>query len=243
MSDSDPPQTTGRPSGLGYAIGGFAAGYLAAAVYVAVWASLSGLKTVHGAVVSTLGTTVAGLLGLWTGLVGATLLASRRWGTGRLAEDFGFRLRIWPDVPVGLVVGVASQYLLVPAIYLPVRLFVSHLSNRLGQPAQQLTGVAHGNGLIVLGLFVCVGAPVVEELFFRGLLLRSLRRRLGTVLAVLVSGLAFGLAHAEALQLVGLAAFGVVLGIMAERFRRLGPGMVAHATFNALAVIAIATSH
>ncbi|MHB1487041.1 MAG: CPBP family intramembrane glutamic endopeptidase [Acidimicrobiales bacterium] len=244
MSDlaQDQASQPARARGLGYAIGGFVAGYLAAAVYVAIWASVSGLKTVHGSVTSTLGTTVAGLLGLWSGLVGATLLASRRLGTGRLAEDFGFRLRIWPDVPVGLVVGVASQYLLVPAIYLPLRLFVHHLDHRLGQPAQQLTGVAHGSGLVVLGLFVCLGAPMVEELFFRGLLLRALRRRMGSALAVLVSGLAFGLAHAEALQLVGLAAFGVVLGILAEKFKRLGPGMVAHAAFNALAVIAIATS-
>ncbi|MGH9300630.1 MAG: lysostaphin resistance A-like protein [Acidimicrobiales bacterium] len=228
--------------GIGYAVAGFVTGYVVAAIFVAIWSGIRGLKSANGVLPNTLGTTVASLVGLWTGLVGAGLAASRRLGTGKLATDYGFRLRPWPDIPLGLAVGVASQYLLVPGVYLPLRLFVKHLDSRLGQPAHQLTSVAHGPGLIVLALFVCIGAPLVEELFFRGLLLRSLRARLGPVLAVVISGVAFGLAHAEALQLVGLAAFGIVLGILAERTKRLGSGMVAHATFNALAVIAIAVS-
>ena len=59
-------------------------------------------------------------------------------------------------------------------------------------------------------------------------------------IAVLVSAVAFGLAHLEVLQLLGLTAFGVVLGVLAERWRRLGPGIFAHATFNAVTVIILA---
>jgi membrane protease YdiL (CAAX protease family) len=61
----------------------------------------------------------------------------------------------------------------------------------------------------------------------------------GPSLAVLVSGVLFGLAHAESLQLLGLAFFGVVLGTVSYRTGRLGMNMVAHASFNALALSAV----
>jgi membrane protease YdiL (CAAX protease family) len=74
-------------------------------------------------------------------------------------------------------------------------------------------------------------------------LLRSLARLFGTVgrwvgptLAIVITGLLFGLAHAESLQLLGLAVFGIILSGVAYRTGRLGMSMVAHATFNLMAV-------
>ena len=87
-----------------------------------------------------------------------------------------------------------------------------------------------------------VGAPVIEELFFRGLLLRALKARIGSVGAVIASGVLFGLAHFEPLQLPVLALFGVVLGMVALRTGRLGPGICAHAAFNSLAVYSLLSS-
>src|ERR1017187_10457493 len=116
----------------------------------------------------------------------------------------------------------------------------------LGHPAQSLTGDAFGTGLVVLAVLVCVGSPVVEELFFRGLLLRSLLGtfeqigpRLGPALSIVVTALVFALVHFEALQFLGLAGFGVVLGVLAWRTGRLGPSIVAHMTFNTVTIIAI----
>ena len=62
---------------------------------------------------------------------------------------------------------------------------------------------------------------------------------MGPCLAVVASGVLFGLAHAESLQLLGLAAFGVVLGVVSYRTGRLGMNIVAHASFNALALSAV----
>ncbi len=93
-----------------------------------------------------------------------------------------------------------------------------------------------------------VGAPFFEELFFRGLLLRSLARLFGSfagwvgpTAAVVVTGVLFGLAHAESLQLLGLAAFGIALSAIAYRTGRLGMNMFAHAAFNLTAVAAVVT--
>ncbi len=100
----------------------------------------------------------------------------------------------------------------------------------------------------MLVIFVCtvVGAPFFEELFFRGLLLRSLARLFGNLggwvgpaLAMIITGVLFGLAHAESLQLLGLALFGIALSFVSYRTGRLGMNMVAHASFNLVALVAV----
>jgi membrane protease YdiL (CAAX protease family) len=246
-TDRPPPPVQGR-WGLGDAIVGFVVGVIASSIAVAIWVAATGSSATSTSTTS-VGVSVASLVGLWVGLAGAPLLASRLKGTRHLSVDFGFRLRLWPDVPLGIAVGLGSQLILLPVLYIPVRVLVPHLDQQLGQPAQHLTGGADVAGLVVLGIFVVIGAPLVEELFFRGLLLRSLEktkglaslgRRATPTLAVLISAVAFGLAHLEVLQLLGLTAFGIVLGVLAERWRRLGPGIVAHATFNAITVIVLA---
>jgi membrane protease YdiL (CAAX protease family) len=175
----------------------------------------------------------------------------RRSGLARdLADDYGLALRPWPDIPLGIAVGLASQYLLVPLLELPLAPFVPHLFTRLGQPAQDLTSEGTGAGLVLLGVLVCLGSPLVEEIFFRGVLLRAVASRLaplgptlGPVVSVLIVGLVFGLVHFEALQLIALVGFGVVLCVLAWRTGRLGPGIVAHVAFNTAAFVTVARSH
>jgi membrane protease YdiL (CAAX protease family) len=114
-------------------------------------------------------------------------------------------------------------------------------------PAQHLTGGFPGSDLAVIAFLTVVVVPVVEEMFFRGLVLRSLLRVfqgagpvLGVVIAVILDGVVFGLAHFELLELLGLAAFGAVLAFMAYKFKRLGPGIFAHGMFNLLAILSVA---
>lgn len=222
--------------GLGDAAVGYLVGLFVSALAATAWTMASGAKDVS------LGATAAGLIGLWVGLAGAPLWASRVKGSRRLGPDFGLRIRA-VDAPVGIAIGLGCQLIMVPVLYLPFRLFNHHLEEQLGRPAQHLTGLAHGPGIAVLGVLVVVGAPVVEELFFRGLLLRSLARRFGTGWAVPGSALLFGLAHYEPLQLLALLAFGVVLAVLAVRTGRLGPGIFAHAAFNAITVAVLAANH
>ncbi len=185
------------------------------------------------------------LVGLWVGFGGAPWLASRVRGTKHFAEDLGLRFR-WPDL-FGIVIGAGGQ-LVVSILYLPFR---SHLHNFNG-PTNKLTGGAHGGGFVLIAVLTVVGAPFFEELFFRGLLFRSLARLLtpvapgpsrarayGLAAAVVVDGLLFGLAHFEAQQFAGLAVFGMLLALTSYRTGRLGMNMVAHGTFNLIAVLAV----
>ena len=84
------------------------------------------------------------------------------------------------------------------------------------------------------------GAPVVEELFYRGLLLRSLQRYLADGPAVVLSGLVFAASHFELLQLPALAVVGVFLAVLVVRTGRLGPAIWCHIAFNTVTVVALA---
>jgi membrane protease YdiL (CAAX protease family) len=87
---------------------------------------------------------------------------------------------------------------------------------------------------------VCVLAPITEELTFRGLGF-SLLRPLGATAAVLLTALAFGLAHGLVDALPVLFAFGVGLAYIRLRQDSVVPGMVLHGLFNAIA-LAVAVS-
>jgi membrane protease YdiL (CAAX protease family) len=232
------------------AVGGYVVGQLVALVALTVVAAVLGKAGQVGHLTTEAvppgWVVVTELLGLWTGFVGAALVASRRFGTGRLTTDLGLRLRPI-DLLVGPAVGVASQLVLVPLLYLPLRPLVPHLDRRLSGPAHHLTGGFPGASLALIGFLTVVVVPIVEELLFRGVLLRALVRLfrgagplLGPTLAVVATGVLFGLAHDEGLELLGLAAFGMVLSWLAYRTGRLGPGMLAHGAFNLVAVVSTA---
>jgi membrane protease YdiL (CAAX protease family) len=187
---------------------------------------------------------VSTLLGLWAGFFGGAFLASTLRGTKRLVSDMGLRFR-WVDL-AGVPIGFGGQFLVV-LLYLPIAPHVHNFNQQFNAPSQRLTGGSHGLGTMVIDVATVIGAPFFEELFFRGLLLRSLARLfgpfagwVGPAAAVVVTGVLFALAHYEKLQFLGLAAFGILLSFVAYRTGRLGMSMCAHAAFNLTAVVATA---
>jgi membrane protease YdiL (CAAX protease family) len=237
------PPAAGHGWGLPEALIGFGAGLVFSLVTATVAESATGYNASSSAPLP-VAVIAANVAGLWIGLVAAALYASRRHGSGSLPKDFGWRLGAWWELPAGAAVGLACQYLLIPVLYLPFESLDKSLSHQLSQPVQRDTGAAHTVPEVALLLvFLAIGAPLVEELFFRGLLLRSLLGRMPVPLAVVVSSLLFGLAHFEAVQFAGLAAFGVVLAYLAWRTGRLGMSIAAHMAFNAAAVISVVSIH
>ena len=168
------------------------------------------------------------------------MLTSRRRGTGDLGRDYGLRVGAWWDVPLGAAVGLACQFALIPVLYYPFEQADRTLSKQLSQPAHRYADAAHAPATAVaLVLLLAVGAPLVEELYFRGLLQRSLLTRMPAAPAIALSSVLFALAHFELAEFAGLAVFGVLLGTMAWKTGRLAPSVSAHMAFNAAAVAVV----
>jgi len=217
--------------GLGDAVGGFLLGLLAVVVAGNAYVLATGDTS------RTFNLVLVAQGALWLGLLGAPVWASLRKGTRSLDADFGLRVR-WSDARIGIPLGLLTQ----PAILLLYLPFSSLLRGKdLSKPAKDLAKTAHGPAFVALAVLLVVAAPFIEELFFRGLVLRALSRRFGTRWAVAGSSVFFALAHFEGLQFPALLLVGVLLGVLAVRYGRLGPGIWAHGAFNAYAAVLLAT--
>jgi len=91
--------------------------------------------------------------------------------------------------------------------------------------------MSHGLASVVTG---CVIAPVLEEMLFRGIILRSFLGQYSRRGAILGSAFLFGLAHLNIYQFAAAVALGAISGWLYERTRSLWPCILLHASYNSL---------
>lgn len=96
-----------------------------------------------------------------------------------------------------------------------------------------------GKPLVVLGvmLLTVLGAPLSEELFFRGLLVDLLNERLGPKRAVFLAALLFAALHFYVLQFLPVLLAGILLGIIFLRSENIFLPIIAHAVVNGLTLL------
>jgi membrane protease YdiL (CAAX protease family) len=93
----------------------------------------------------------------------------------------------------------------------------------------------HAAAYVANGLVICVVAPIVEELTFRGLGY-SLLVRYGRWTAIVLVGFAFAFAHGLVQAFPFLMALGAALAYLRSRVDSVYPCMVVHGCFNAVAL-------
>ena len=178
----------------------------------------------------------------WLTLLVAVVAVARSEGIGWLRS---VGLGAVPRFRVGdlwaIVAGVVTQTLLIPAVYFPLRAVWpdTFSPDRLSDTARDLVDAADGAGIVLLVLVVAVGAPIVEEIVYRGLLQRSLAARVGGPSAILIVSALFALIHLRWVELPGLFVAGLLFGLCLHRTGRLGTAILAHAAFNLTGLIAV----
>ena len=162
----------------------------------------------------------------------------RAKGVGTLFANFGFTVRLGDAA--WFLVGVGLQ--LVSLI--PTQLLVEAHGESAKQDVVRVADHAHGIEIPLIILGIAVLAPVTEELLFRGLLLRSLLRRVDPGMAVFASALIFGLIHVLGDPSVGtlyalpaIILLGLVSGIQAVRTGELSRSILLHMGFNTLTLV------
>jgi membrane protease YdiL (CAAX protease family) len=171
-----------------------------------------------------------GVLMVDAALLGSLMPLRRRWGLAR--QDLGLRA-----APAARSIGLASVALVVYVLIAGLWLASVHPHS----PANTLAGVKNQSTINVVLAIVAVAAsaPIVEEIFFRGLLYRSLRNKLSILPAALIAGALFGLVHITSYPVATLpvkAAFGVIACLLYERTGSLLPGIGLHSFVDASAI-------
>lgn len=193
-----------------------------------------------------LGATYLSYLVVWVPIIVAITWSFLLRGKSA-SEAFG-----WGFKPVDLLLGVATAlFLKCISVFLELA-FLGHPASAYRIPLETLF-----NPQIVLLTIVIpiVLAPVIEEIFFRGIVLRAMRsqfvrqgvdEKLSILLAVLGSSLIFGLFHILSLPsgnystLVFLTTFllGLATGALVVTTGRIGGALVAHFSYNAITLMA-----
>ncbi len=178
------------------------------------------------------GVLTVALSGAWASYLIGMWIASERAGSGSFIADYGVWFR-WIDL-AGLAIGAGSQLVVIRLLYLGLEGLWpdTFTEDRLTENAQDLVDRAGGASTLLLVAVVVIGAPVVEELFYRGLLQRSLASRFNEGAVLVAVAAVFAVAHFRPIEIPGLFVFGLILGWAALRTRRLGPAITIHIGFN-----------
>lgn len=138
------------------------------------------------------------------------------------------------DVIIGIPLGIASQLVLVNAVNWPLsRLFPDSFSfDEVSKRATDLVDEASGGWIILLGLVVIVGAPIVEEIVYRGVVQPGLVASWGRSAGILVTAALFAAIHMQPIEFPGLFVFALVLGWARHSTGTIGMSIVTHMAFN-----------
>lgn len=233
------PASTASRFPVGVAFAAWALAYVAALPLQAVVVGLLGHADTPSDELPT-SAMAATVLCLWVPLVVALVLVSRRWGAGSLRDDYriGFRAIDLVGVPIGVV----CQLALVPLLYWPLTgLFPDTFdSTKVEERANELWNNAHGGWVVVLIAIVAVGAPIVEEFVYRGLVQNALESRINEILALVIGAAWFAAIHLQPVELPGLFLVGLVFGACWQRTGRLSCSVLAHVAFNATGLVLVA---
>ncbi len=146
---------------------------------------------------------------------------------GGVKLRFGVRWSAGPTILWGVVLITATSLVLEPLL----NLFPEHY-------LEKLDGLIGSGGWAIA--MTVVAAPILEEIFFRGLLLERLSRRWSATAAVMASAALFGAAHVPILpQMVNAFVIAVFMGYLYLVTRSLVPVIIIHAINNGLAYITL----
>lgn len=231
-------ESSPRPSGLGVAVGAQFFALVASTVVAVAFLVERGSGGEGTELKPGVGPVVLSLLPLWACLVAGVLVAARLRDEP-VRDLVGLRFR--PTDPLYLVAGIVLQFV-GALLYLPF----SVDSDELEKPARELVDRAGSLGVsfAVLAVALVIVAPAVEELFYRGLVVGSIRRVLGTrgvraarLLSVVFGAVWFAGIHFEGLQFPALLLVGLVCGAVGAFCGRVVPAFFIHVGFNLVTVV------
>lgn len=148
---------------------------------------------------------------------------------------FGRSEKVLKDIGLGLglgLVGLIANNQVTRATREIGRVILGHY------PVSKSVIDQHGTvATIAIGLALIVGAPIAEELFFRGFVYGGLRRRLNVPAAVIISATVFASVHFYLVRMPSVFVLGVIFALVYEKRRNLLPTMIAHSVNNAIVFV------
>lgn len=136
---------------------------------------------------------------------------------------------IWPVMILGITANIfISNFISLLPIPEAIMQEYSEATNLLGD---EIT--------IVQLLSVVIVAPILEEILYRGLIMKSLQRGMPVIIALLIQAVLFGLMHGQLVWICYATFLGILLAVIKLKYKSLYPSILLHLAFNAANYILI----
>ena len=99
-----------------------------------------------------------------------------------------------------------------------------------------LSPVMQGNIFIIL-LTVGIVAPFTEEFIFRGVIYKTLNKRISIKWSIIIQGILFGVFHMNLIQGTYAAFLGILFGYLTYKSKSIWPAIIMHITNNIIATL------
>jgi membrane protease YdiL (CAAX protease family) len=169
----------------------------------------------------------------WLVMAGWPIIATSIKGNGPKI-DLGL-ITSRSHLRLGFLAGLASLAIASLMAVIVTR-FTGPLSSTAGDVGLNQSGIV----LVIFVLMAMFGAPIVEEIAFRGMLYGALAKaRINEHLVVIITALVFALFHFEPKRFIILFAIGIILGEVRRRTGSTSAAIVAHVVNNTPAALFI----
>lgn len=127
-----------------------------------------------------------------------------------------------------------------PVIILGIstNIFISNFISFLPIPESLIQEYAEATNLlgdditVIQVLAVVIAAPILEEVLYRGLIMKSLQRGMPVIVALILQAIVFGLMHGQLLWICYATFLGVLLAVIKLKYKSLYPSILLHLAFN-----------
>lgn len=134
-------------------------------------------------------------------------------------------------VATQLCLSMGISLLLIGIVYFTLP---NMLNNLLSESS--VSEVSTYGGLFISMLITVVGAPIMEELFFRAIIFKRISRKFNIYIGIVISSLVFGLLHIE-LAVIGAFIFGIACCILYIKYKNILIPMTVHFLNNLIAFL------
>ncbi len=167
------------------------------------------------------------------------------WKGSGPKRDFGIAMR-WRDLWIGLACGGTAIGLGILVNLILARFVFTSVGTSGNSGLSGLTELSHGRTiwLALFALFAFIGAPITEELLFRGALWGALEGfKINRYVVLVLVTLVFAYGHQEPQATLALFCQGLSIGTARMITGRISASMVAHATNNLVPALILFFAH
>lgn len=131
---------------------------------------------------------------------------------------------------------ISTGYLLYLGITLAISILVVYTNIKIPgfQVQEKILPLFSGN-IILAGIIIVLIAPIIEELFFRGLLLRTISDKVGIYYGSIISAAIFAIFHMQWESIIPIFILGLIINSIVIKGKSLYPAIGFHMLNNTIA--------